>query len=26
VLGACVRIRPHSVPDVQLYDGLRDAA
>jgi glycine C-acetyltransferase/8-amino-7-oxononanoate synthase len=26
VLGACVRIRPQSVPDVQLYDGLRDAA
>jgi 7-keto-8-aminopelargonate synthetase-like enzyme len=26
VLGACVRVRPQSVPDVQLYDGLRDAA
>jgi hypothetical protein len=26
VLGACVRVRPQAVPDVQLYDGLRDAA
>ena len=26
VLGACVRVRPRAVPDVQVFDGLRDAA
>ncbi|HEX5895225.1 MAG TPA: 8-amino-7-oxononanoate synthase [Thermoleophilaceae bacterium] len=26
LLGACVRVRPRAVPDVQLFDGLRDAA
>jgi 8-amino-7-oxononanoate synthase len=26
VLGACVRVGPRAVPDVQVFDGLRDAA
>jgi glycine C-acetyltransferase/8-amino-7-oxononanoate synthase len=26
VLAACVRARPRAVPDVQVFDGLRDAA
>ena len=26
VLGACVRVAPRAVPDVQVFDGLRDAA
>jgi 7-keto-8-aminopelargonate synthetase-like enzyme len=26
VLGACVRVRPPALPDVQVFDGLRDAA
>ena len=26
VLRGCVRVAPHAVPDVQVFDGLRDAA
>jgi 8-amino-7-oxononanoate synthase len=26
VLGTCVRVRPRAIPDVQVFDGLRDAA
>ena len=26
VLRGCVRAAPHAVPDVQVFDGLRDAA